>query len=274
MSRVDRVEMAMKNDELVLGNKKFESRLLVGTGKYETLEEMQRCHDASGTQMVTIALRRVPLHLSGEAAASILDYIDQTKITLLPNTAGAQTGEEALRFGKIAKSMGLSYLKVEVMGEITTLLPDPVETLRAVELLRAEFPSPDDLFLMVYTNDDPVLAGKLLRAGGDAIMPAGSPIGSGRGIQNPANFKMIRDIIGDETPMVLDAGVGCVSDVTQAMEMGLDAVLLNTAIAQSENPLLMAEAMRGAWVAGRQSYLAGRIPKKLYATASSPEADF
>ncbi len=261
----------LENDPLVLGKKRFQSRLLVGTGKYESLGEMKKCHDISGTQMVTIALRRVPLHLSSEAAGSILDYIDREKITLLPNTAGAQTGEEALRFGKMAKTMGLNYLKVEVMGEITTLLPDPVETLRAVQMLRTEYNS-DELYLMVYTNDDPVLAGKLLRAGADAIMPAGSPIGSGRGIQNPANFKMIREIIG-ETPMILDAGVGCASDVTMAMELGLDAVLLNTAIAQSDNPPLMADAMRRAWIAGRQSFLAGRIPRKLYATASSPDRD-
>jgi len=262
-----------KNDPLVLGKKKFYSRLLVGTGKYESLELMKNCHEASGTQMVTIALRRVPLNLSPEDTGDILDYIDSEKITLLPNTAGAHSAVEALRFAKIAKTMGLDYLKLEVMGDVTTLLPDPVETLKAVELIKAEYSS-DELFLMVYTNDDPVLAGKLLKAGADAIMPAGSPIGSGRGIQNRANFRMIMEIINGEVPLVLDAGVGCAADVTIAMELGLDAVLLNTAIAQASDPLSMANSMRYASIAGRIAYKAGRIPRKLFATASSPDPDY
>lgn len=263
----------LRNDPLVLGKKKFFSRLLVGTGKYETLDQMQKCHEASGTEMVTIALRRVPLHLKAEETGQILDYIDTQKITLLPNTAGAQTAPEALRLGKMAQAMGLKYLKVEVMGEISTLLPDPVETLRAVELLREKFTS-DELYLMVYTNDDPILAGKLLQAGADAIMPAGSPIGSGRGIQNLANFKLIQEIVGGKAPLILDAGVGSAQDVVAALELGLDAVLLNSAIAGASDPVAMAKAMRLAAISGRLSYHAGRIPKKLYASASSPELDF
>jgi len=262
-----------KNDPLTLGNLKLYSRLLVGTGKYSSLDLMKQCHEASGTEMVTIALRRVPLHLKPEEAGNILDFIDSSNVTLLPNTAGASTGKEALRMGIIAKEMGLTHLKIEVMGDITTLLPDPIETLKAVELLKEKFTS-DELYLMVYTNDDPVLAGKLLAAGADAIMPAGSPIGSGRGIQNQPNMKMIMEVVNQKAPVILDAGVGCATDVTLAMELGFDAVLLNSAIAHAANPVQMAEALRHASIAGRLSYHSGRIPKKLYATASSPELDF
>ncbi|MDH4262519.1 MAG: thiazole synthase [Spirochaetia bacterium] len=263
----------LKNDPLVLGDLKLFSRILVGTGKYSSLPEMKNCHKESGTQMVTLALRRVPLHLSSQQTANIIDYIDTENITILPNTAGAHSAPEALRMAAIAVEMGMKFLKVEVMGDVTTLLPDPIETLKSVEMLREKY-TRDDLFLMVYTNDDPVLAGKLLKAGADAIMPAGSPIGSGRGIQNKGNIKMILEIVNGKVPVILDAGVGCAGDVTLAMELGMDAVLLNTAIAQAQDPVKMAAAMKYAWMAGRLSYMAGRIPSKLYATASSPELDF
>jgi thiazole synthase len=234
---------------------------------------MRDCHNESGTQMVTLALRRVPVHLTGEQTANIVDFIDTKHITILPNTAGAHSAPEALRMAAMAVELGMKFLKVEVMGDVTTLLPDPIETLKSVEGLRKKY-TPDELFLMVYTNDDPVLAGKLLKAGADAIMPAGSPIGSGRGIQNKGNIKMILEIINGKVPVILDAGVGCAGDVTLAMELGLDAVLLNTAIAQADDPVKMAAAMKFAWMSGRLSWLAGRIPQKLYATASSPELDF
>jgi thiazole synthase len=260
-------------DPFILGGKKFNSRILVGTGKYLSLDQMKQCHEASGTEMVTLALRRVPLHLSKDQTANIVDYIDSSKITMLPNTAGAHSAPEAVRMAALAVEMGMKYLKVEVMGDVTTLLPDPVETLKSVIELRKKF-TPEKLFLMVYTNDDPVLAGKLLREGADAIMPAGSPIGSGRGIQNRGNMQMILEIVDGKVPVILDAGVGSASDVTIAMELGMDAVLLNTAIAQASDPVKMAEAMKHAWISGRLSYLAGRIPRKLYATASSPELDF
>ncbi|MDH4199397.1 MAG: thiazole synthase [Spirochaetia bacterium] len=263
----------LEHDPLVLGKKKLFSRLLLGTGKYSSLELMRDCHRESGTEMVTLALRRVPLHLTAEQTGNITAFIDSGNTTILPNTAGAHSCLEALRMAALAVEMGMKFLKVEVMGDVTTLLPDPVETLKSVEELRKKYSS-DELFLMVYTSDDPVMAGKLLKAGADAIMPAGSPIGSGRGIQNISNMKMILEIVNEKVPVILDAGVGCASDVTQAMELGMDAVLLNTAIAQADNPLQMASAMKHAWISGRLSYLAGRIPKKLYATASSPELDF
>lgn len=262
----------LKEDLLVLGTKKMTSRILLGTGKYPSLDLMQKCHNESGTEMITLALRRVPLHLSTTESANIMDYIDTQKITILANTAGAHSAPEALRMAAMAVEMGLKFLKVEVMGDVTTLLPDPIETLQSVIQLRRKY-DPGELFLMVYTNDDPVLAGKLLKAGADAIMPAGSPIGSGRGIQNKANIKMILEAVNGAVPVILDAGVGCASDVTTAMELGLDAVLLNTAVAQADDPLKMAAAMKHAWISGRLSYLAGRIPSKLYATASSPELD-
>jgi len=263
----------LKNDPLVLGKLKLFSRILVGTGKYSSLPIMQKCHEECETEMVTLALRRVPLHLTPKQTGNIMDFINTQKITILPNTAGAHSAAEALRMASMAVNMDMKFLKVEVMGDVTTLLPDPVETLKSVIELRAKYSS-DELFLMVYTNDDPVLAGKLLKEGADAIMPAGSPIGSGRGIQNRGNIKMILEIVNGKVPVILDAGVGCASDVTLAMELGLDAVLLNTAIAQAQDPVKMAGAMKFAWMAGRLSYLAGRIPQKLYATASSPEKDF
>ncbi|MDH5717167.1 MAG: thiazole synthase [Spirochaetia bacterium] len=264
-----------KHDPLILGEKKFFSRLIIGTGKYADFNIMKKCHETSGTEMVTVALRRVPLGLNGKnnKLKSIIDYIDTQKITLLPNTSGTFSAKEAYRLAKMAVAMGMRYLKIEVMGDTKTLLPDPIETLKTVEILRKEFTS-EKLFLMVYTNDDPIMALKLLNAGADCIMPAGSPIGSGRGIQNPQNLKMIIDIIKGKVPIVLDAGIGSPADAALAMEAGASAILLNTAVAKAQNPEAMAKAMRFGWIAGRLSYIGGRIPQKLYATASSPEIDF
>ncbi|MDH5720666.1 MAG: thiazole synthase [Spirochaetia bacterium] len=270
-------ENLSKHDPLILGNLKLNSRMIVGTGKYATLDLMKKCHEASRTQMVTVALRRVPLNnidnAEGGKIQSILHYIDTEKITLLPNTAGAFSAEEAVRLAKMAMAMGMKFLKIEVMGDTKTLLPDPVETLRTVELLRNKY-TKDDLFLMVYTSDDPIIALKLLKAGADCVMPAGSPIGSGRGIQNKSNIKMIIDLIKGEVPVIIDAGIGSPADAALAMEMGADAILLNTAIAKAQNPVTMAGAIRYATIAGRLSYMSGRIPKKLYASASSPILDF
>ena len=268
-------EEISKEKPLILGRQKFYSRIILGSGKYRSLEEMQECHKVSGTQMVTVALRRVTLSPKGflTPTKNIIDYIDPKKITLLPNTAGAQSGKEALRLAEIAHSMGMKFLKIEVIKEIRTLLPEPVETLSAVELIRKEF-SKEDLFLMVYTNDDPILAIKLYEAGADCIMPGGSPIGSGRGIQNPSNIQLILEMLGRKLPVILDAGIGSARDVTLAMELGVDAILLNSAIALAKNPIEMAKAMRHAWIAGFLSREGGRIEKKLYATASSPELDF
>lgn len=258
-------------DFLVLGGKEFHSRLIVGTGKYETLELMRECHTASGTEMVTVALRKIPLN-SSVKMQSIVDYIDRSKITLLPNTAGAHSGEEALRIARLSASLGMKYLKIEVMGDVKTLFPDPIETLRAVELIRNQY-SENELVLMVYTSDDPVLAHKLVQAGASAVMPAGSPIGSGRGIENPNNMRLLMELVDQRVPVILDAGVGVPSDAAQAMEMGFDAVLMNSAIAGAGNPVAMAVAMKKAVEAGRLSWLSGHIERKLYATASSPERD-
>ncbi len=252
--------------KLTIGPYQFTSRLILGTGRYASLELMRECHQAAGTELVTVALRRVPLKSN---TPSILDYIDTTKIQLMPNTSGAYTGREALRLADLAVAMGMNFLKIEVMGELKTLLPDPVETLEAVRLIRDKYDR-QKLLLLVYTSDDPVLALKLLEAGADAIMPAGSPIGSGRGLANPANLKMILELVDGRVPVIVDAGIGCASDAAIAMETGADAVLLNTAVALAQNPLAMARAMKLAVEAGRLSYLAGRMPKKLYATASSP----
>lgn len=250
-----------------IGSHQFSSRLILGTGRYPTLELMRQCHEAAETQLVTVALRRV--NVQADQSNSILDYIDSGKITLMPNTSGAYSAKEALRLADIAVAMGMYFLKIEVMGELKTLLPDPVETLHSVQMIREKYDR-DKLLLLVYTSDDPVLALKLLDAGADAIMPAGSPIGSGRGLANPANLKIILELINNRVPIIVDAGIGCASDAAIAMELGADAVLLNTAVAQASDPVKMAVAMKYAVIAGRMSHLAGRMPQKLYATASSP----
>lgn len=258
-----------KNDVLTLGDLTLSSRIIVGTGKYSSLDLMRQCHAQSNTQMVTVALRRVSSDVCGK---NILDYIDTSCIRLLPNTAGCQSAQETLRLAKLAKSMGMTHLKIEVMGDVKTLLPDPIETLKSVELIREQLG--DSLFLMVYTSSDPILADKLIKARADAVMPAGSPIGSGRGMENPYGLKLLLEIIDGRVPVILDAGIGSPADAALAMEMGFDAILLNTAIAAAGDPVQMARSMRMAWMAGRMSYLAGRMDKKMYATASSPILDF
>ena len=255
-------------DTLRLGDKKLHSRLIVGTGKYSSLDLMKECHEASGAEMVTIAIRRMPLKPK-ERQKSILNYIDTKKITLLPNTSGISVAEEAYRLAKIVVQLGFKFLKIEVINDIKSLLPEPVETFRALELIRKNFSS-KELFLMVYTNDDPALAKRLAQAGADCIMPGGSPIGSGRGIENINNMYMILNMFSGKLPIILDAGVGSPVDVALAMEMGFDGVLLNSAISGAKKPLKMAEAMKYACLSGRCSYHGERIPKKLYASASSP----
>lgn len=265
----------MVNDSFKLGRLQLESRLILGTGKYADFEIMQKCHSAAETEMVTVALRRVNLSSGGmlKPRRNIIDFIDTEKITLLPNTAGAHSAEEALRLARIARSMNLTHLKVEVMGDVKTLLPDPIETYKAVSLIREEFSS-DELYLMVYTGDDPLSAMRLIEAGADCIMPAGSPIGSGRGVQNPHNFRLMQNLIAGSVPLIIDAGIGRPSDAAFAMELGADAVLLNSAVANAGDPVVMAGAMKKAVEAGRASFIAGAIEPKLYGTASSPELNF
>lgn len=251
------------NDLLEIAGKQFHSRLIAGTGKYASFQEMARAHEASGAEIVTVAVRRV--NISDPSKESLLDYIDRSKIFILPNTAGCTTAEEAVRTARLAREAGLSnWIKLEVIGDPKTLFPDNFELLKATDELARE-----GFVVMPYTNDDLICARRLIDAGAAAIMPLGAPIGSGLGIQNPANIRILREMLPD-TIIVLDAGVGTASDAAIAMELGADAVLMNSGIAGAADPVLMAEAMKHALIAGRQAYLAGRIPKKLYATASSP----
>ncbi len=268
---MNNLNLLHKQDIFRLGKKKLRSRLILGTGKYPSLEIMQKCHEIAETEMITVALRRVTLN--NKKSKNILDHINLDKIFLLPNTAGAHSAEEALKLTHIASSMDLDLIKIEVMGDSRTLLPDPVETARAVELIRKNYSS-DKMYLMVYTSDDPVLARRLYNIGADCIMPAGSPIGSGRGIQNHPNMLMILEILQNKVPLILDAGIGSPSDVVVALEMGFDAVLLNSAVAQAKEPIKMACAMKYACIAGRLTFLSGRMPRKLYGVASSPGVDF
>ena len=249
-------------DSLVIAGREFRSRLIVGTGKYKSFAETARALEASGAEMVTVAVRRVNLDRGKE---SLLDYIDPGKYFLLPNTAGCYTAEDAVRTARLAREVGLSdWIKLEVIGDERTLYPDVQATLEATRILVKE-----GFTVLPYTSDDVVVAKRLLNAGASAIMPLGAPIGSGLGIQNQANIHILRELI-TTVPLIVDAGVGTASDATIAMELGADAVLMNTGIAGAQEPVLMAEAMKHAVVAGRASYLAGRMPKKLYATASSP----
>ncbi len=249
------------NDALVIAGREFRSRLIVGTGKYRSFQETARALDASGAEMVTVAVRRVGLDRSKE---SLLDYIDPQRYFLLPNTAGCYTAEDAIRTARLAREVGLSdWIKVEVIGDQDTLYPDVQGTIEATRVLVK-----DGFTVLPYTSDDIVVAMRLLDAGASAIMPLGAPIGSGMGIQNQANIRILREKIS--APLIVDAGVGTASDATIAMELGADAVLMNTGIAAARDPVLMAEAMKHAVIAGRQAFLAGRMPKKLYATASSP----
>ncbi|HEY7825567.1 MAG TPA: thiazole synthase [Candidatus Acidoferrales bacterium] len=250
-------------DQLVIAGRAFGSRLIVGTGKYRTFQEMQRAHEASGAEMVTVAVRRV--NLSDRSKESLLDYIDRKKFFLLPNTAGCYTAEEAVRTARLGREVGLSeWVKLEVIGDEKTLFPDTEQLIQATRTLAKE-----GFVVLPYTNDDLIAARKLIDAGAAAVMPLGAPIGSGMGIQNLANLRILRERI-TEVPLIVDAGVGTASDAAVAMELGADGVLMNTAIACAENTVLMAEAMRAAVDAGRKAYLAGRIEKKLYAAASSP----
>ncbi len=250
-------------DVLRIADREFRSRLIVGTGKYRSFEEMVRCHEASGTEMVTVAVRRV--NLNDRSRESLLDYIDRSKYFILPNTAGCYTAEEAIRTARLAREVGLSnWIKLEVIGDEKTLFPDNQGLLEATRVLVKE-----GFVVLPYTNDDLVFARKLVDAGAAAVMPLAAPIGSGLGIQNWTTLRILREMI-TEVPLIVDAGVGTASDVTQAMELGYDGVLLNTAIACAQDPVMMAAAMKHAIEAGRLAYLAGRIPKRLYASASSP----
>jgi len=249
-------------DSLVIAGRAFRSRLIVGTGKYKSGEETAKALEASGAEMVTVAVRRVNLDRSKE---SLLDFIDPKKYFLLPNTAGCYTADDAIRTARLGREVGLSdWVKVEVIGDQKTLYPDVAATIEATRVLVKE-----GFTVLPYTSDDPVVAQRLLDAGASSVMPLGAPIGSGLGIQNLANLRILREMI-TSVPLIVDAGVGVPSDATLAMELGFDAVLMNTGIAGAKDPVLMAEAMKCGIIAGRLGYIAGRMPKKLYASASSP----
>jgi thiazole synthase len=264
---------ALDGEPLTIGGRRLRSRLFVGTGKYATLEMMRDCLEASGAEVVTVAVRRD--RLFDREGRNLLDFLDPGRYTILPNTAGCFSAEEALRTARLGRELlsglgnaGADWVKLEVLADTRTLLPDPVATLEATEVLVAE-----GFHVLCYTSDDPVMARRLKAAGASSVMPAGSPIGSGQGVLNPNNIRIIlEDLKGDDPsyPVIVDAGVGTASDVAQAMELGCDGVLLNTGIAAARDPLRMAHAMRLAIEAGRLAAGAGRIPKKLYATASSP----
>ena len=250
----------MNDTNLVIGGKEFSSRLIVGTGKYSSMEVMKQAHEASGAQIITVALRRVSLP-SGE---SLLDHLDTTRYTLLPNTAGCYTADEAIRTCYLAREAGLGEMvKLEVIGDPRTLFPDAQGLLEATKTLARE-----GFTVMPYTNDDPVMAKKLEDAGAAVVMPLGAPIGSGLGIRNPYNIKIILETVS--VPVIVDAGVGTASDAAIAMDLGCEGVLMNTAISGAQDPVAMARAMRLGVEAGRLAFRAGRIGKKLYATASSP----
>jgi thiazole synthase len=250
----------MNDTNLVIGGKEFSSRLIVGTGKYSSMEVMKQAHEASGAQIITVALRRVSLP-SGE---SLLDHLDTTRYTLLPNTAGCYTADEAIRTCYLAREAGLGEMvKLEVIGDPRTLFPDAQGLLEATKTLARE-----GFTVMPYTNDDPVMAKKLEDAGAAVVMPLGAPIGSGLGIRNPYNIKIILETVS--VPVIVDAGVGTASDAAIAMELGCEGVLMNTAISGAQDPVAMARAMRLGVEGGRLAFRAGRIGKKLYATASSP----
>ncbi|HZT80764.1 MAG TPA: sulfur carrier protein ThiS [Gemmataceae bacterium] len=258
---------------LAVGKFRFQSRLITGTGKYASYELMRDCLAASGCEVTTVAVRRE--RLVDRQGRNILDYLDLKRYTVLPNTAGCFSAEDALRHARLARELlsnvgnpGADWVKLECLGDPKTLLPDPIDTLKATEELVKE-----GFQVLVYTTDDPILARRLKNAGAASVMPAGSPIGSGQGILNANNIRIILEYLKDgdpDYPVIVDAGVGTASDVSAAMELGCDGVLLNTAIAHAKDPLRMAWAMRYACEAGRLAYLAGRIPKKLYAQASSP----
>jgi len=261
-SEYDSITIEGVMDSLTIAGREFRSRLIVGTGKYKSGQETARAIEASGAEMVTVAVRRVNLDRSKE---SLLDFIDPQRYFLLPNTAGCYTADEAIRAARLGREVGLSdWVKIEVIGDQRTLYPDVQATVEATRVLVKE-----GFTVLPYTSDDIVFAKRLMDAGASAIMPLGAPIGSGMGIQNSANIQILREVV-TEIPLIVDAGVGTASDAAIAMELGADAVLMNSGIAHAENPVLMAEAMKHGVIAGRQAYLAGRMQKKLYATASSP----
>ena len=251
----------MKRDFLKISSKKFNSRLIVGTGKYKNFLECSKAIKAAGAEIVTVAVRRV--NITDKRKPVLMDYIDPKKITYLPNTAGCFTSDEALRTLRLAREIGgWKLVKLEVLGDKKSLLPDMIETLRSTEIL-----SKEGFNVMVYCNDDPLMAKRLENVGAVAIMPLAAPIGSGLGIQNHTNIKIIRN--QTKVPLIIDAGIGEASDATIAMELGCDGVLINTAIAKAKKPLEMAKAMKYAVIAGRKSYLAGRIKKSLMGFAST-----
>ena len=260
-------------DPLRIGSHSFFSRLIVGTGKYANYELMSEALGVSGTECITVAVRRE--RLIDAEGKNLLDYVDTSRYTILPNTAGCFTAEDAVRVARLGREIlsqmgnpGADWVKLEVLGDKRTLLPDPLGTLAATEKLVAE-----GFQVLVYTSDDPVVARRLKQAGATSVMPAGSPIGSGQGVLNPNAIRICLEYLKDDDPdypVIVDAGVGTASDVTAAMELGVDGVLLNTGIAHAGDPLRMARAMRLAAESGRLAFLAGRIPKRLYATASSP----
>ena len=267
--------MSVVDSPLVLGSHRLSSRLIVGTGKYATFELMRECLEVSGASVITVAVRRE--RLVDAAGRNILDFIDLDRYTILPNTAGCFTAEDAVRTARLGREIlssvgnpGASWVKLEVLGDKKTLLPDPVATLEATRQLVA-----DGFEVLCYTTDDPITAKRLKDVGATSVMPAGSPIGSGQGILNPNNIRICLEYLKEsdpDYPVIVDAGVGTASDVAFAMELGCDGVLLNTAIASAQDPKAMAEAMKLACRAGHVAAGAGRIPRKLYATASSPES--
>ncbi len=270
IARAEKAQSVLK-----VGSFELASRLVVGTGKYASYVEMAECLDASGTDCVTVAVRRE--RLLNTAGENILDHLDLARYTLLPNTAGCFSADDAVRVARLGRELlrdlgnkGSEWVKLEVLGDQKTLLPDPVGTIEATQRL-----VDDGFTVLVYSSDDPIVAKRLKDLGAASVMPAGSPIGSGQGILNANSLRICLEYLKDgdpEYPVIVDAGVGTASDVAFAMELGVDGVLLNTAIAHATDPLTMALAMRSACAAGRYAFLAGRIPRKRYATASSPES--
>ncbi len=261
-------------EALQVGGRTLRSRLIVGTGRYDTLEVMRESLDATDAHCVTVAVRREKLY--DRRGQNLLDFLDLDRYILLPNTAGCYNATDAIRAARLGREIlqtlgnpGADWVKLEVLGDSKTLLPDPVETIEACRRLVA-----DGFQVLCYTSDDPVTARRLKDAGAASVMPAGSPIGSGQGLLNPNNLRIILEYLKDDDPaypVIIDAGVGTASDVAEALELGADGVLLNTAIAHARDPVRMGRAMRAATTAGREAYLAGRIPKRLYASASSPQ---
>ncbi len=252
----------MGDTPFVIAGRTFQSRLIIGTGKYSSHAVMARAHEASGADMVTVAVRRV--NISDRSRESLLDYIDTNRMFILPNTAGCYTADEAIRTARLGREAGLSnWVKLEVIGDERTLFPDNEALIEATRVLVR-----DGFIVLPYTNDDPIACRKLQDAGAAAVMPLGAPIGSGLGVQNPNNIRIIREFA--RVPVIVDAGVGTASDAAIAMELGADGVLMNTAIAGADDPVAMATAMKHAVIAGRLAYLSGRIQRKMYATASSP----